>query len=93
MYERQGTSVGAGGEDVVATEVVARESEVLSAQGVDRLLGRAEMACDRAVKTDGAARGAEVSAEGPDGGVELLEHAVWVSTSQICSAMHTTVRH
>lgn len=67
--------VGAGGEDVVAAEVVARESEVLCAQGTVGLLDRTEMACDRAVETDGTARGAaEVSAEEPKRGVELLEH-------------------
>ncbi len=36
--------VGAGGEDVVAAEVVARESEVLCAQRTVGLLDRTEMA-------------------------------------------------
>ena len=54
---------------------MARESEVLGAQGAVGLLDRTEMACDRAIETDGAARGAaEVSAEEPERGVELLEH-------------------
>lgn len=67
--------VGAGREDVVASEVVARESEVVHAQGAVGLLDGAEVAGDGAVEANMAVRGAaEVTAEEAERGVELLKH-------------------
>jgi len=66
--------VGASGEDVVAAEVVARETEVVDGQRVALIDNVAEVAGDGTVEADVAARdAAQVRAEATEAGVELLK--------------------
>jgi len=67
--------VGASGENVVASEVVAGETEVIGGQRAFRVDDGAEVAGDAAVEANVAVGGAaEVAAEETERGVELLEH-------------------
>jgi len=69
-----GVPVGASREDVVAAEVVARETEVVDGQRVALIDNVAEVAGDSTVEADGAARNvAQVRAEAAEAGVELLK--------------------
>jgi hypothetical protein len=67
--------VGASGEDIVASEVGAGETEVIGGQRAVGGHDVAEVAGDTAVEADVAVGGAaEVAAEETERGVELFEH-------------------